>query len=105
MSKIGIDAEAARKIQADGSEFKLPGIPWEELRSLTREEWMARFGDVLSSEQFFEGKDPEWEHRRESWWFKEAGRAGAEPPLWMRSQASSYSTVFVCPINCKLPML
>jgi DNA-directed RNA polymerase subunit L len=87
MSKtIGVDPEAARKIQSDGSEFKLPGASRDELRSMTREEWMEKYGDILASEERFERKNPNWAQNQASWWYKEVGRAGTEPPLWMQSQ-------------------
>ena len=83
-SGVGIDSEAARRIRDDGSEFKLPGAPREELRQLTREEWLRRFGDVLTSERHFEDQDPNWAQNPSSWWYKETGRGGPDPPLWMR---------------------
>jgi DNA-directed RNA polymerase subunit L len=87
MSKeLGVNPEAARKIQSDGSEFKLPAASRDELRSMTREEWMEKYGEVLASEEHFERKDPNWAQNQASWWYKEVGRAGAEPPLWMQSQ-------------------
>lgn len=85
-SDIGINSEAARTIQDAGSEFQLPGESRDELRGLTRDEWMKKFGEVLASEQFFHDKDPNWVENRESWWYTEVGRAGEEPPLWMRKQ-------------------
>ncbi len=85
-SDIGINSEAARKIQDAGSEFKLPGASREELRGMTREEWMEKYGDVLASEQFFQDKDPKWVEDQQSWWYKEVGRAGQDPPLWMKKQ-------------------
>lgn len=87
MSKgVGVDAEQARKISDAGSEFKIPSAPRDELRQLSREEWMARYGGELASEQHFEQKDPNWADNPNSWWHKEVGRAGSEPPLWMREQ-------------------
>lgn len=96
MSKdIGINPDKARKIQDDGSEFKLPSASRDELRSMSREEWMEKYGEVLASEQYFERKDPNWAQNKSSWWYQEVGRAAEEPPLWMRNQVSStYSQYF-----------
>ena len=85
MSKdIGINPDKARKIQDEGSDFKVPSASRDELRSMSREEWMEKYGDVLASEEHFEAKDPNWAKNPSSWWYKEVGRAGEEPPLWMR---------------------
>jgi hypothetical protein len=40
----------------------------EELRSLSREEWMQRFGGMLQSEQHFEKRSPAWNYDQNSWW-------------------------------------
>lgn len=82
---IGADALAASKISDAGSEFKLPDLPREELLKLTKEEWMARFGEVYASELRFNSKDPNWAQNPDSWWFQEVGRSG-DAPLWMRQQ-------------------
>jgi len=83
---LGVNSEAARKIQSDGSEFKLPDASRDELRSMTREEWMEKYGEILANEEHFERKNPNWAQNHASWWYKEVGRAGIEPPLWMQSQ-------------------
>ena len=86
MTKVGVDPDQARKLDDAGSEFKLPDASRDELRGMSREEWMRRFGDVLASEQHFEGLDPGWQSNPQSWWYREVGRAGEEPPLWMRKE-------------------
>lgn len=43
-------------------------LPQEELRNLSREEWMARFGGTLQSEQHFEKRSPAWNYDQKSWW-------------------------------------
>ncbi|PSC69710.1 DNA-directed RNA polymerase I and III 14 KDA polypeptide [Micractinium conductrix] len=81
-----IDAAAARKVADNCSEFKLPKAPEGELKALSREEWMARYGGELQSEQWFDKKAPGWNYDKSSWWFKSVGRDGEAPPLWMRQQ-------------------
>lgn len=81
-----IDAAAARKLADACSEFKLPKASEDELRSLSRDEWMARYGGVLQSEQWFDSKAPEWNYDKNSWWFQSVGRDGDNQPLWMRQQ-------------------
>lgn len=44
-----------------------PPAPQDELRSLSRDEWMARYGGVLQSEQWFDSKAPEWNYDKNSW--------------------------------------
>lgn len=83
---LGISPAVARKIQGAGSDFKVPSDPPEFIRRLSREEWMEQYGEVLASEEYFEGKDPNWPHNPQSWWYKEVGRAEVEEPLWMRSE-------------------
>ena len=53
---------------------------------------MEKYGEVLASEKFFEQKDPNWAQNQASWWYKEVGRAGEDPPLWMRSQVRGQRT-------------
>lgn len=86
---IGVNAEAASKILDSGSEFKLPEASRDDLRAMSREEWMDKFGEVYASEQHFEAKDPNWAENERSWWYQESGRAGDEPPLWMRKQVTN----------------
>lgn len=86
MSKnVGINVEAARKIYDSGSEFKLPDASRDELRSMSKKEWMEKYGEVLASEQRFEKKHADWvfEHS-DSWWYKAVDRSGNTPPLWMQ---------------------
>ncbi|PRW56401.1 dna-directed rna polymerase i and iii 14 kda polypeptide [Chlorella sorokiniana] len=79
-----IDAAAARKVADACSEFKLPKASEDELRSMSREQWMQQYGGVLQSEEWFDKKAPAWNYDPESWWFQETGRAGGSQPLWMR---------------------
>ncbi|KAI3428326.1 hypothetical protein D9Q98_006706 [Chlorella vulgaris] len=87
MSKAAeVDSAVARKVVDACSEFKLPKASEDELRSMSRQEWMERFGGVLQSEQWFESKAPGWNYDQNSWWFQEVGRAEGQQPLWMQSQ-------------------
>lgn len=81
-----VDAAAARKVADACSEFKLPKASEDELKSLTREQWMAQYGGVLQSEEWFEGKAPGWNYDKNSWWFQSVGRGGSNQPLWMQQQ-------------------
>lgn len=40
----------------------------EELRGMTREQWMQAYGGVLQSEQWFDAKSPGWNYDPKSWW-------------------------------------
>lgn len=53
---------------------------------MSRQEWMTRYGSVLQSEEWFEGKAPAWNYDQHSWWFKSVGREPGNEPLWMRRQ-------------------
>ena len=53
---------------------------------MSRQEWMARYGSVLQSEEWFEGKAPAWNYDQHSWWFQSVGRQPGTEPLWMRRQ-------------------
>ena len=44
----------------------------DELRSMSRQEWMERFGGVLQSEKWFETKSPAWNYDQNSWWVLQA---------------------------------
>lgn len=81
-----IDAAAARKVADACSEFKLPKASENELRSLSRQEWMERYGTVLQSEEWFDKKSPAWNYDRNSWWYQSVGREEGNEPLWMRHQ-------------------
>lgn len=86
-TRIGIDPLKARAINDACSDFSLPKAPRAELMALSHEEWMAQYGDTLSSEQYFESREPNWQQNRDSWWYKSVGRSGKEqPPLWMQSE-------------------
>ncbi len=39
----------------------------DELRSMSKQEWMEKYGGVLQSEQWFEGKSPAWNYDQDSW--------------------------------------
>jgi len=39
----------------------------DELRSMSREQWMQQYGGVLQSEEWFEKKSPAWNYDPESW--------------------------------------
>lgn len=87
MSKgVGVDAAAARTVSDALSEFKLPDVPEAERARMSREEWLAKYGDVLESEQWFETRDPDWPSNRSSWWYKSVGRDGPVEPLWMQKE-------------------
>lgn len=98
-SGVGIDSEAARKIRDDGSEFKLPSAPREQLRQMSQEEWMNKYGDVIANERYFEAKDPNWPRNPNSWWNREVGRDGqaGAPPLWL--QPSWHIPDLDCPVD------
>lgn len=85
-SNIDTQNSAAKKIVDAGSDFKVPKDPPEYVRSLSKEEWMEEYGEVLASEEYFESRDPKWHQNPQSWWYREVGRAGSEAPLWMRTQ-------------------
>lgn len=53
---------------------------------MDRQQWMEQFGEVHSSEQWFEQRDPDWAANPDSWWFRMAGRGGAQQPLWMQRE-------------------
>lgn len=53
--------------------------PQDELRSLSRNEWMARYGGVLQSEQYYDRGSPAWNYNKNSWWVLGSGRAGHAP--------------------------
>lgn len=41
--------------------------PQDELRSMSRKQWMQQYGGVLQSEQWFDKKAPAWNYDPESW--------------------------------------
>jgi DNA-directed RNA polymerase subunit L len=86
MAAVGVNPDAARKIQDDGSDFTLPKASRDELRTMSRDEWMSKYGAVLASEEHFERRDPNWAANPQSWWFAQVGRDGDAPPLWMRPE-------------------
>jgi DNA-directed RNA polymerase subunit L len=88
--QAGIDSSKARIISDACSDFKLPDVSAHELATMDHAAWMAKFGDTLSSERYFESRDPNWQQNPNSWWFKSVERSTADgqqqQPLWMRQE-------------------
>ncbi|KAI8105728.1 hypothetical protein M9434_000310 [Picochlorum sp. BPE23] len=76
----------ADSIEDGGSHFVVPHISQKDMSTMTREEWMHQYGDVLSSETHYLKRDPDWDRNKKSWWYAMTGRDGEEPPLWMQEE-------------------
>ncbi len=76
----------ADSIEDGGSHFVVPSVSQKDMSTMTREEWMQQYGDVLSSEIHYLKRDPDWDRNKKSWWYAMTGRDGEEPPLWMQEE-------------------
>ncbi len=85
-AKVGADPDAARRINGAGSDFRVPGEPRAELAAMPPAAWAAAHGETLASERRLAAADPDWPSNPDSWWAREAGRAGAAPPIWLRRE-------------------
>ena len=45
----------------------LPAPLQDELRTMSREQWMQQYGGVVQSEEYFEKKAPGWNYDKNSW--------------------------------------
>lgn len=79
-------SDKAAAIEEGGSHFNVPKASRKDMSSMTKDEWMRQYGDVLYSEMYFLKRDPEWAENAASWWYRLTGRDGEEPPLWMQEE-------------------
>ncbi|KAL6776233.1 hypothetical protein ACKKBG_A20330 [Auxenochlorella protothecoides x Auxenochlorella symbiontica] len=71
------------KVDDAGSDAILPSEAPADLRQMTEEKWMAKYGTTLANQLDFQSRHPNWHTDTDSWWYKSVGRSSGQQPLWL----------------------